>query len=673
MTRQRLVLGSRPLRASLFLLLATCGGSPPRGNDVQVMSFAPQGPIEKTEPITIRFDKPVVAEPMVGKPADPPGGRGDAGVRVERRTGRTSADARHRSGGRARAVDALRGRAGRRARQAHRAASSSRSSTGRSRSRACGACDAELLAARRRRSRSSFNQPVRAERRGGALQADRRRPARSRCSPSAGARDSRRRTRARSSASRSTPGGDYRSTCSGARRRRRQRRRSTSRTRSRSARARCSSITAIRPAATTSPPTRSRSRSRSRRRSRSTRSARRSRARPRSPASTRATCPGDGTEYKVTADLDTETDVHASRSPGSSTRSARSSRSRTTHTFRTGDARAAAVDGARHLRARGEREGLPAVVAQRRQVRPRVRRDPEGPLVQVLTTDMNYDPWGGNDDDKPIDWKKLKVKPRRSRRSRPTAQEQVAASTSSSSASCAAAAGKRGVYLAEIALRRGQARPQRSWMSPRRNRVLANVTDLGVLIKTGTSSGLVWVTSLSTGAPIARREGHGLHAAGQAGVDRRDRRRRHRRRSRAARSLKQQKATATRRGGGVRGLGQLPQPAPDRGRREGRRPRDRRRQLVERHPDLELRRDRGPPRRRRRRSAASSRATAACTARASTVHFKGIVREIAHGPRAARARRSKKRRRSRSRTAAARSCCTTEGRSCRRSVASRST
>ena len=42
----------------------------------------------------------------------------------------------------------------------------------------------------------------------------------------------------------------------------------------------------------------------------------------------------------------------------------------------------------------------------------------------------------------------------------------------------------------------------RAWLTPRKNRVLANVTDMGVLIKAGTASGLVWVTSLSTGAPV---------------------------------------------------------------------------------------------------------------------------------------------------------------------------
>jgi len=31
---------------------------------------------------------------------------------------------------------------------------------------------------------------------------------------------------------------------------------------------------------------------------------------------------------------------------------------------------------------------------------------------------------------------------------------------------------------------------------------MANVTDLGVLVKAGTASGLVWVTALSDGKPV---------------------------------------------------------------------------------------------------------------------------------------------------------------------------
>ncbi len=56
----------------MLLLSPSCGGpAGPRTNDVQVTSFAPRGPIDRSEPITIRFDKPVVGEDRVGQPADP--------------------------------------------------------------------------------------------------------------------------------------------------------------------------------------------------------------------------------------------------------------------------------------------------------------------------------------------------------------------------------------------------------------------------------------------------------------------------------------------------------------------------------------------------------------------------------------------------------------------------
>jgi alpha-2-macroglobulin len=124
-------------------------------------------------------------------------------------------------------------------------------------------------------------------------------------------------------------------------------------------------------------------------------------------------------------------------------------------------------------------------------------------LVQVLTSDMNYDPWGGNDDDKPLDWAKAGLSPRKRGIDFSDAANQWKLSNLDLGATCGTRAGRRGVYLAEIhsdEIKRDEDRP---WMTVRRNRVLANVTDLGVLLKVGTSSGLVWVTSLATGAPVA--------------------------------------------------------------------------------------------------------------------------------------------------------------------------
>ena len=50
----------------------------------------------------------------------------------------------------------------------------------------------------------------------------------------------------------------------------------------------------------------------------------------------------------------------------------------------------------------------------------------------------------------------------------------------------------------------GDVAQQSDWYGPRNNRALVNVTDLGVMIKEGPASGLVWVTSLSTGSISVR-------------------------------------------------------------------------------------------------------------------------------------------------------------------------
>jgi uncharacterized protein YfaS (alpha-2-macroglobulin family) len=127
---------------------------------------------------------------------------------------------------------------------------------------------------------------------------------------------------------------------------------------------------------------------------------------------------------------------------------------------------------------------------------------PKARLVQLLTTDMNYDPWGGNNDDKPIDWAALGVTAKTTERAT-KGKNQWVLNELDLGATCAGRAGQRGVYLAEIGSDEVMPDAQRGWTAPRRNRVLANVTDLGVLIEVGTSSGLVWVTSIASAAPVA--------------------------------------------------------------------------------------------------------------------------------------------------------------------------
>src|SRR5262249_30088283 len=128
---------------------------------------------------------------------------------------------------------------------------------------------------------------------------------------------------------------------------------------------------------------------------------------------------------------------------------------------------------------------------------------PRERVVQLLTTDMNYDPWGGNDDYQPINWKALKVSATTHPMVVPGAKKKWHLDNLDLGASCGASSGARGVFLADVSSKEIVPDHDRPWLTPRSHRMLANVTDLGVMIKVGPASGLVWVTSLATGLPVA--------------------------------------------------------------------------------------------------------------------------------------------------------------------------
>ncbi|MDQ3298456.1 MAG: MG2 domain-containing protein [Myxococcota bacterium] len=211
---------------------------------------------------------------------------------------------------------------------------------------------------------------------------------------------------------------------------------------------------------------------------------------------------GDGTVYTVTADLDTETDYRVKISKLTDTFGQQLAKPHV-HELRTGNAlpRLSMERGIFALEASAK--GYPLWSRNVGKFELECAAIPRDRIVQVLTTDMNYDPWGGNDDDKPIDWKALKVKAK-TRTLQTSGKNKWRLNELALGSLCGAAASTepRGVYLAEVRSDEVVADASHYWSS-RQNRVLANVTDLGVLIKTGTASGLVWVTSLATGAPVA--------------------------------------------------------------------------------------------------------------------------------------------------------------------------
>ncbi len=222
-------------------------------------------------------------------------------------------------------------------------------------------------------------------------------------------------------------------------------------------------------------------------------------ANPAIPGLDRGWLDGGGTRYRVTADLETDTTytvgVAALVDVGGQHLAAPFE-----HTFTTGDA-SPRIEMERGIYAlEASAPGYPLWTRNLAAYDVECARLPTAKLVQALTTDMNYDPWGGSDDGKPIGWTALGVTASKRPLTVAGARNKWHLDHLDLGALCGARAGARGVYLADVTS--PAVVPDGSWRN-RGRRALVNVTDLGVMIKAGPASGLVWVTSLATGLPVA--------------------------------------------------------------------------------------------------------------------------------------------------------------------------
>jgi uncharacterized protein YfaS (alpha-2-macroglobulin family) len=128
---------------------------------------------------------------------------------------------------------------------------------------------------------------------------------------------------------------------------------------------------------------------------------------------------------------------------------------------------------------------------------------PKDKLVKVITS-RSYDPWYGGRQKK-IRWSKLGLSHRSTDVKLPakddTKNDKWKLHHLSLHKMCGASS-PRGVFLAQVSSDELKPHPDYSWRFRPYRRVLTNVTDLGVLLKVGPASGLVWVSSLKTGKPV---------------------------------------------------------------------------------------------------------------------------------------------------------------------------
>ena len=116
----------------------------------------------------------------------------------------------------------------------------------------------------------------------------------------------------------------------------------------------------------------------------------------------------DGTVYSVTADLDPETEYRI-KVAGLVDNFGQKLAKPYEHTFRTGDCRPRLSMERGIFALEASAKAYPLWSRAIKKLELECAAIPKERVVQALTTDMNYDPWGGNNDDKPIDWKALRV------------------------------------------------------------------------------------------------------------------------------------------------------------------------------------------------------------------------------------------------------------------------
>lgn len=209
-----------------------------------------------------------------------------------------------------------------------------------------------------------------------------------------------------------------------------------------------------------------------------------------------------GTRYRVTSNLKTETDytVRIAAEMTDVYGQVLGGKGRK-HGFHTGDAQPRLTLETGIYAVEAASDGYPVWTRNVSSFDVECAAVPANKVVALLTSGMDYDPWYDASDAE-IDWKKLGLR-RKSEKVRIDQPKNKWHLTNLELEDLCGGTGKRGLYMAALSSKDVKLDPDNEYRYRPSRRVLANVTDLGILTKAGTASGLVWVAALSTGKPVA--------------------------------------------------------------------------------------------------------------------------------------------------------------------------
>jgi len=210
-----------------------------------------------------------------------------------------------------------------------------------------------------------------------------------------------------------------------------------------------------------------------------------------------------GTHYKVVVNLATETDYTIRVASGLRDIYDQPLAGDWTHDFHAGDAQPRLTVETGIFAVEPSGDGYPVWTRNLRKFQVTCAAVPKDKVVKVLTSGMDYDPWYDAEDSE-LDWKEMGLRSADRTLTVANAKNKWQLTNLALESVCGGKVGKdkRGLYLASLAADDVKMDDDHPWRYHPDRRVLANVTDLGILLQAGTASGLVWVTRLSTGKPV---------------------------------------------------------------------------------------------------------------------------------------------------------------------------
>ncbi|HLU66552.1 MAG TPA: MG2 domain-containing protein [Kofleriaceae bacterium] len=222
---------------------------------------------------------------------------------------------------------------------------------------------------------------------------------------------------------------------------------------------------------------------------------------PRIPGLERGALDGDGTTYRAVVNLEVQTDYTIEIKKGLADVFGQELDDRVVRSFRTGDARPRMSLETGIYALEPTAGGYPVWTRSVETFSLACAAVPRGKIVALLTSEMDYDPWYNAQNPDQVKWKELGL--RRVEKTFTVADAKNNWHLEKIDLPKVCGGDERGLYLADFGSNEIEPDPDRMWAYRPSRRVLANVTDLGVLIKAGPASGLVWVTSISSGRPVA--------------------------------------------------------------------------------------------------------------------------------------------------------------------------